>query len=151
MVLHNRTACLFLLSSYLILGLILRVSFTNVNSEDEGYCCSTLPDLHTGTYQLEEVINGEYAYNYVQNPRLAHSWQKLKDIQWFIRPTQDYALWTIMLPNKKWASDLDNHTHTTGHQKALSFAKSKGHMESSIVLCMEEWWPTAGDLGYSYR
>ena len=39
-----------------------------------------------------------------------------------------------MLPNKKWASDLDNHTHTTGHQKALSFAKSKGHMES---ICME--------------
>ena len=40
--------------------------------------------------------------------RLAE-WQKLEAIQWFIRSTLDYTFQT-MLPTKKWASDIDNHT-----------------------------------------
>ena len=71
MVLHNRTACLFLLSSYLILGLILRIMVKMKAISVAHY--QILRDLCTGTYQLEEVISAEYAYNHVQSPRLAHS------------------------------------------------------------------------------
>ena len=44
----------------------------------------------------------------IAESRLAE-WQKLEAIQWFIRPTLDYTLRT-MLPMKKWARDIDNHT-----------------------------------------